>query len=366
MNSDDCLLATTGADFVGPVGLALGLLVLGVVIVLLARTGRGLAGPLVLVALLAMAVFSLNSPARAHADDGCEESTSSPSQSPSATASATPTGSATATATATATPTTEAIDLSLAGEPSTIVPQVGVSFSYTLLVDNATSVDSLAGVQIFVPTVAGIATADFGGVGWTLSGQDAAGATYEYSAVIPAGQSAEPLVLTLVPQTAGAHTLEANIVAGSGGDTVVSNNPVSASITAAVPTSPDLTISVGSSVTNISAGDTVAELHYQVRNIGSASTAGTTTVVIAKHDAQLHEVLAVPSGWTLLSENEGSFVFSTTETLLPGYSADFTIAYFTELAPPSGFAAFSGAVSTPGDADSSNDTDLLTVPVVIR
>ncbi len=41
MNSDDCLLASTGADFVGPISLALVLLVVGAVIVVLVRRGRG-------------------------------------------------------------------------------------------------------------------------------------------------------------------------------------------------------------------------------------------------------------------------------------------------------------------------------------
>ncbi len=309
-------------------------------------------------------MFSVNSPVRAYADDDCDESTATPT----ATVTATPTASATPTATATptGTPTTGAIDLGLGGVVSATDPKVGAEFTYTLTLANEAAVASVAGVRVFVPAVAGVTNSDFAGAGWSLVSQDADGAIYEYSAVVAAGGSAEPLVLTLTPTTAGDYTLEANIVTGTGGDTVTSNNTTSANITVAVPAAPDMTVKM-TSLDDLYRLGGYNPITFEVSNVGTASTSGLITLYVPKPSHQLGFVVdSMPSGWTLAEETADGYTFTTTKVMAAGASDSFVIKFGTSIVLNS--YEFSATVfdGSGGEANNTNNSDTLILirPVV--
>ncbi len=359
---NDCLLASTGFDPTSFVAAAIGLLGLGAIAVLLARRRGHFGGPTVLLVGLAVAMLTVLMPGRAFADesDSCQDTVATAT--PTATASATATPTATPTATSTPTTIPDEIDLSLTSELSSKTVQVGGSLTHTLRVANVTGADSSGGLQVFVAAVSGI-TGGYTGTGWREVNSDSTGITYQYEAVVPAGGAAAELTATLQAGIAGEALLSAEILAGTGGDSVARNNAASDAVT--VSGLPDLTIEVipDGPVLPLPGG---MDIRYTVTNLGPAAADGSQIrVTLSKTDQETYNLTTVPGGWGLDAETATSFTLTSTKALAAGESDTFVLAYFCEFTTMSASVAFPAAVSGGGQVDTSNDEDVATVSYMV-
>ncbi|WP_312090127.1 hypothetical protein [Chryseobacterium sp.] len=196
----------------------------------------------------------------------------------------------------------------------------------------------------------------------TLGGQPATTSNVNLTGVsVPSG-------LTL--NSDGTITVAANTAPGTYNvtyqicDKVNTGNCSSVTSQVVVTGSADLTLKVSATKSVIVVGDD-NPIYFTVKNIGNASTTGTTTITV--NTASLlgggtFSITTVPTGWTLVSQSGTTYVFSKNTAIAPGSSETFVFDYYTDsnLLKAN---SFSGTVQNAGDTNTSNNSDSVVLQI---
>lgn len=128
---------------------------------------------------------------------------------------------------------------------------------------------------------------------------------------------------------------------------------------------PDLELKLSASRSVIVIGDN-NPIYFTVKNVGTTSTTGTTITLNTGLSSLLgnpdFSITTIPSGWTLVSQSGGNYVFTTNKVLAPGSSDVFVFDYYTESSLLS-VTTINGTVQNTDDTITTNNSDAVTLQI---
>ncbi len=203
---------------------------------------------------------------------------------------------------------------------------IGTNNNFTININN-TGVGASSGQIIYTTTLPlGFVYNSFTGTGWTViatlqpNGTTLISATF--NGIIPAGGSANPLILNVTPQAnlGNGSSFTINYVVSGGGNA----NNISGTyiIIVNLPANPDLTITINGTTTTTPSGN--ATYNVTVNNIGNVASNGQVTVSVLVPNGLTYTSFT-GNGWTYGSstlQNGGAILLTfTTNTIINANSS---------------------------------------------